>query len=484
MPEDVFEPETPENDGEENFAELFESYMKDQPDLRVGDRISGEVIAVGDQNLFINTGTKTDGVAEKSEFLNDDGTLDIVKGDRLDLYVIAIGDGDIRLSKSISGAGGDRLLQDAFQSRIPVEGRVTEKCKGGFRVNIMKKSAFCPISQMDTRYIENEDEYVGQSFNFLITRFEQRGRNIVVSRRELLEQEQEAAKKEFFENAAVDDMISGKVTAMKPYGVFVEIVPGVEGMVHISELAWSRVGHPGEIFSIGDPLTAKIIDIKKETRKIALSVRQATADPWETVLQKFKPGDKTDGKVTRCADFGAFVEIAPGIEGLVHISEMSYVKRVMRAEDVVSPGDRVAVTVKDIDPENKRISLSLKDAEGDPWLNIRQKYQPGQVVTGRIEKKESFGYFIFLEPGITGLLPKSKINSAPNAAEIEKLKTDDAISVKVDAIDSEQRKITLAAEGDADDWKKFAPPSKPSASGAMGDLGAKLQSALKKKNQK
>ncbi len=483
MPEDVFDPETPESSDEENFAELFESYMSEQPDLRVGDRISGEIIAIGDQNIFINTGTKTDGVVDKAEFLNDDQGLDLEKGDKLELYVVAIGDGEIRLSKSISGAGGDRLLYDAFQSRIPVEGRVTEKCKGGFRVSLMKKTAFCPISQMDTRYVENEDEYVGQSLNFLITKFEQRGRNIVVSRRDLLVQEQEAAKKEFFANASAEDVVEGKVAAIKPYGVFVEIVPGLEGMAHISELAWSRVGHPGEIFTVGDPVTAKIIDINKETGKIALSVRQVSADPWETVHQKFKVGDKTEGKVTRCADFGAFVEIAPGIEGLVHISEMSYLKRIIRAEDVVSPGDVVAVTIKDIDAENKRVSLSIKEAEGDPWLNIRQKYQIGQVYTGRIEKKEGFGYFIFLEPGIVGLLPKSKINNAPNAAEIEKLKTDDSISVKVEEIDTTQRKITLAAEGEAQDWKKFAPSSQPAASGAMGDLGAKLQSALKQKNQ-
>ncbi len=478
MPDDVFESDT--ND-EENFADLFESYMTEQNDIQVGDKINGEIIAVGDKNIFINTGTKTDGIVEKSELLNADKELECKTGDVLDLYVVSISDGEIRLSKSISGAGGDRLMHDAYKNRIPVEGKVTEVCKGGFRVSIMKKIAFCPISQIDTRYVENQDEYVGSSFDFLITKFEERGRNIVVSRRDLLKQEQEAAKKEFFKSAKKGDIVDGTVTTIMPYGVFVELVPGLEGLIHISELSWTRIGHPDEMFKINDPVKAEILDINLETSKISLSAKQATTDPWETVHQQFKTGDKTNGKVTRCADFGAFVEIAPGIEGLVHISEMSYLKRILRAEDVVSPDDMVAVTIKEVDSIKKRISLSMKDAEGDPWLNISQKYLVGKIYSGRIEKKEQFGYFINLEPGVVGLLPKSKINSAPNASEIEKLKTDDIITVKVEEIHADKRKITLGIEGSGDDWKKFTPKSQQSSSMGLGDLAEKLQSALKSK---
>jgi small subunit ribosomal protein S1 len=484
MPDDVFESETNE---EENFADLFESYMTEQKDIRVGDKIKGEIIAVGDKNIFINTGSKTDGVVEKSELLNDDNEINCKTGDVLDLYVVSVSDGEIRLSKSISGVGGDRLLEDAYKSRIPVEGKVTETCKGGFRVSIMKKIAFCPVSQMDTKYVENQEEYVGSTFDFLISKFEERGRNIVVSRRELLKQEQEAAKKEFFKTVKAGDIVDGTVNTIMPYGVFVEIAPGIEGLVHISELSWTRIGHPNEMLKINDPIKAVILDINMETSKISLSAKQASTDPWETVHQQFKIGDKTNGKVTRCADFGAFVEIAPGIEGLVHISEMSYLKRVHRAEDMVSPGDEIAVTVKDVDSIKKRISLSMKDAEGDPWINISQKYAVGQIYSGRIEKKEQFGYFINLEPGVIGLLPKSKINSAPNAAEIEKLKIDDIIAVKVEEMHADERKITLGIEGSGDDWKKFAPKDQPASTGslgALGELGEKLQSALKGRGKK
>jgi len=479
MTDDIVDPDkTDTNSEEENFADLFESYMTEQENINVGDKIRAEIIAVGDKNIFIHIGAKTDGIVDKAELLDDQNALTVKVGDFIDLYVVSVKEGEIRLSRSISGAGGERLLQDAFRNRIPVEGKVTESCKGGFRVSIMKKIAFCPISQMDTKYVENPDEYVGATFDFLISKFEEKGRNIVVSRRELLKEQQEAAKKEFFKTAASGDIVDALVTTIKPYGVFVELVPGLEGLIHISELAWSRVGHPDEVASVNDRITAKILEIDPEKGKISLSARQAAADPWDTVQERFKSGDKTSGKVTRCADFGAFVEIAPGIEGLVHISEMSYLKRVVRAEDVVSPGDTIPVTIKDVDPIHRRISLSMKDAEGDPWMGIEKKYAKGQVCSGTIEKKEAFGYFVTLEPGVVGLLPKSKINSAPNAAEIDRLKANDAITVKVEETDPGSRKITLGVEGGGDDWKKFAPANEGPAAGAMGNLGEKLRSAL------
>ncbi len=467
----------------ESFADMFESYMTEQKEVNVGDRISGEIIAIGDKNIFINTGTKTDGVVEKGELLDKDNELPYKKGDRLDLYVVAMSDGEIRLSKAISGAGMDHLLHDAYKTRIPVEGKVMETCKGGFRISIMNKPAFCPISQIDTQYVEVPDGYVGNTYEFLLTKFEDRGKNIIVSRRELLKQQQEAAKKEFFAHVQAGDIIDAVVKTIMPYGAFVEIYPGVEGLIHISELSWSRIGHPNELVKTGDPIKAKILDINKDTGKISLSARQAAADPWLLVNQQFKNGDKTEGKVTRCMDFGAFVEIAPGIEGLVHISEMSYQKRISKASDVVAPNDIIPVMIKEIDMINKRISLSMKAVEGDPWMNIEQKYAVGQQVFGRIEKKESFGYFIQLEPGVTGMLPKSKINAAHNPADIEKLKIDDPIAVKIEEIKHRERKIALSVEGDTDDWKAFAKKEAPPASfgtsgGALGDLGQKLQSAM------
>ena len=480
MPDDSFESK---NNEEENFADLFESYLTDNKDLNVGDKINGEIIAIGDRNIFIDTGTKTDGVVEKNELKDKDGEIPYQIGDTLELYIISMDEGEIRLSKSISGAGSERLLYDAYKNHIPVEGKVIEDCKGGFKVSITKKIAFCPISQIDLKYVETPDEYIGATFDFLITKIEDRGKNIIVSRRDLLKKQQEAAKKEFFKNVKPDDILDGKVKTIMPYGTFVEIYPGIEGLVHISELSWSRVAHPDEIVKLNDVIKVKILNIDKDSSKISLSAKQVTGDPWETVHTKFKNGDKTEGRVTRCADFGAFVEIDPGIEGLVHISEMSYRKRILKAEDLVSPGDRIFVTIKEVDPINRRISLSMKDAEGDPWIDIEKKYSTGQVVSGRIEKKERFGFFVVLEPGITGLLPKSKINAAQNPSEIEKLKNDDTLLVKIEEIKTKERKISLSIgnEVSATEWKTYASDEKSSSGGSLGDLGEKLQSALKLK---
>ncbi len=239
----------------------------------------------------------------------------------------------------LSGVGGLNLLQDAFDSGLPVEGTVKEQCKGGFHVEMMQRTVFCHISQMDLKFVETPDDYIGKVYPFIISRFEEEGKNIVVSRRMLLEKEQEAGQKKFLEEVSPGSILEGKVSSLKPYGAFVELFPGLEGMAHVSELSWSRVEKPEDILSKGDSVTVKVLDIKQGDKpghlKISLSVKQAEGNPWDSDEEKFHEGDKVRGKVTRCMDFGAFVEIAPGIEGLVHISEMSYKKRVLKPEEIV-----------------------------------------------------------------------------------------------------------------------------------------------------
>jgi small subunit ribosomal protein S1 len=256
-------------------------------------------------------------------------------------------------------------------------------------------------------------------------------------------------------------------------------------MVHLSEISWSRIDNPNEILQIGDRVTVQVIGIQDGKwpgeKKLALSMKQVLGDPWDTVKDTIRVGNIIQGKVTRCTKFGAFVEIAPGIEGLVHISEMSYMKRVVNAHDVVTEGDNVAVTVKAVDPENRRISLSMRDAEGDPWIDITKKYQLGQPVNGILEKKERFGYFVSLEPGITGLLHKSKIESFHKPSSIEKLSQGDTIPVMIEKIDTDERRITLAPADavDEEDWRHYTKGSKDT----LGSLGEKLQKALKEKNK-
>ncbi|MGD2029778.1 MAG: 30S ribosomal protein S1 [Desulfobacterales bacterium] len=476
------------NDEEESFADLLESYssgMKD--DLQIGDKIIGKIIAIGKDSVFITTGTKVDGTVDRAELLDDEGNMPFGKGDEIELYVVGVDEDEIRLSRAISGIGGLELLNDAFENAIPVQGKISETCKGGFHVDILKKRAFCPISQIDVSYVETPEDYVGQIHEFLIIQLEENGRNIVVSRRKLLAKAMEKEKQAFFTRLNTGDIFEGRVTKLMPYGAFVELIPGVEGMVHISELSWSRVKTTDEIVRPGDTVSVKVIAIadgeKKHQKKISLSMKQMDSDPWDTVIEKFQPGDKVVGKVTRCMKFGAFVEIAPGIEGLVHISEMSHVKRIINPEDVVTAGETVSVMVKELDAKGRRISLSIRDAQGDPWLEVTDKFSVGQVVKGTLEKKENFGYFVSLAPGITGLLPKSKFSEAEKPGLIEQLNVGDSFSLIVAEIHPRDRKIVLGPGNTRDEgaWKNYADDA---AAEPMGDLAEKMRQAMESKKDK
>ena len=286
------------------------------------------------------------------------------------------------------------MLKEAFANAIPVEGKVIQTIKGGFQVEILKRRAFCPISQIDTQYVENGDVYVGQTYSFRITKLAEGGRNIVVSRRDLLEAELQKVRQAFMQELAVDQVYTGRVTRLMPYGVFVELVPGVEGMVHISELSWSRLEKPEEAVSPGDKIEVKVLRIEPGQKqiKISLSAKQVGGDPWTRAAEEIKAGQKIVGKVVRCAPFGAFVEIRPGIDGLVHISEMSYTKRVLNPQEIVQPGQTISVVVKEVDIVKRRVSLSIRDAEGDPWLDVTDKFTVGQTVSATVEKKEKFGH--------------------------------------------------------------------------------------------
>lgn len=474
-------------DKEENFAALLDAYgpgMK--ADISLGDKIHGKIVSIGRDSVFIDTGTKIDGVVDKAELLDDNQQLIVEEGDILDLYVVAVTEDEIRLSKALSGIGGFEMLKEAYAKAAPVEGKITETCKGGFHVEVLQRKAFCPISQVDINFVKEPSDFVGQTLEFLITTLEEKGKNIVVSRRALLARQLEKARKAFYENLKVGSVMDGRVTRIMPYGVFVKLSDGVEGMVHVSELGWSKVAKPEDAVKIGDTVRVKIIGIEPNKKpgllKISLSMKQLTENPWDSVHRQFGEGDKVLGTVTRCTGFGAFVEVAPGIEGLVHISEMSYTKRILKPEDIVKAGETVSVIIKEIDTDKRRLSLSIRDAAGDPWIDVKEKFAVGQSLEGVLEKKEKFGFFVTLAPGITGLVPKSKLSQGQKSSELEKLKEGDAMPVIIEAIDTGKRKITLTPGNTEDErnWQKFAGDD----ASAMGSLGEKLSQAITRKQDK
>lgn len=474
---------------EESFEALLEAYGDGLgEELKVGDKVDAEVISIGESSVYVSTGTKSDGVVDRMDLINEDGELTVVVGDTLTLYVVSADESEVVLSRKMSGAGSFEVLFDAFTNGTPVEGKVNEQIKGGFSVTLMGNRAFCPVSQIDTAFVENGEEYIGKSFTFLVTRIEGNGKNIVISRRKILEEELQEVRAAYLEGLSEGDTVEAKVIKLMPYGAFMELHAGVEGMAHISELSWSRVQSCDEAVKVGDLLPVKVLKIEtepvKKTFRIALSVKQASQDPWELVGDTIHVGEQFSGKVVRIAPFGAFVEVAPGTEGLVHISEMSYTKRILKPEDAVSEGETVQVVVKAIDLEKKRLSLSIRDAHGDPWQGATLKYPVGSKVTGSVEKKESYGIFVKLEPGVTALLPKSKLAEAANASALGSKKPGESIELLVEAVDEEKRRITLvsteAADG-ASNWKGYTATPKAASGSSMGTMGDLLKAAMNKK---
>ncbi|MGM0423944.1 MAG: 30S ribosomal protein S1 [Thermodesulfobacteriota bacterium] len=476
---------------EKSFAQLLEdSDFTVGAELKIGDKIHGRIIAVGKEQAYVDTGTKTDGVVDKQELTDQDGHFPYQEGDELELFVISRQRNEIKLGRSMGAAdGGLEQLEQALQNQIPVQGKVQETCKGGFRVRVMGKTAFCPLSQIDIRPVDEPEKMVGESFDFLITRVEEKGRNIVVSRRVLQEKERDESLQNLRKSVQEGDILDGTVTRLVPFGAFVQIAPGLEGLVHISEMSWSRNITPEEVVSPGDDVQVKLLGLEEQNQgqpRMQLSIKQTRSNPWEDVAPTFQSGSVVKGTVTRTAPFGVFVEIAPGIEGLVHISEMSYVKRVHKPEQEVSTGQSIAVMVKDVDLQARRISLSMRDAEGDPWAGITERFAPGQIVSGTMDKREDFGLFIRLEPGVVGLMPKSKIHQEAGAApevQMDKLKPGDTVSVAIEAIDADNRRMTLAPAdaAKAEDWKSYAPQDEGEK---LGTLGRKLQEAQRKKQGK
>ncbi len=487
---DLFDDDDSNDSGSNDFARMFEDSMKGvSRKLSPGDKIRGEILTIGKEDVFISTGTMDDGVVMRKDLLDKDGNFGHKIGDFLDLYVTQVKGSQIFLSPKPTAKNLADDLEDAFDMMLPVEGKVTEVVNGGFRVSIMGQTAFCPISQMDSRRIEDANVYIGKKFEFLVTQFEKR--NIVVSRRKLLDEQKELSVDAFLQEHRPGDTLSGVVTRLENFGAFIEVAPGLEGLAHISEVSWSRLAHPKEALQIGQDVQVKILKIEEVNGRlnISLSIKQATATPWENLPANIKVGSVVEGKVTRCMKFGAFVELAPGIEGLVPLSEMSYTKRVVRSDEVIKEGERVNVLIKEVRIDERRLLLSVKDAGGDPWALVQDKFPEGAVVKGRIERREPYGLFVKLDEGVTGLLPKSK--ALENADfPFDKLKVGEDVTVQVAELKINDRRISLGVpqDPDAELWKGFAGGGGAPAK-SLGTLGEQFRSLFdaggnQKQNQK
>jgi small subunit ribosomal protein S1 len=475
-----------ENDMEEkmSFAELLES-SSETPGHKLfpGDKVSGKVLKVGKDTIFVDLGGKSEGIADIQEFLGKDGILTVKEGDWVEMRVASIRDG-IHLTKGMKVQGADTLeiLRDAKENLIPVEGRVSKVIKGGFEVDLSGIRAFCPLSQIDLSFCEKPEDHVGARYPFRIMEIKEKGKNIIVSRRVLLEEEQEEKSKETLARLKPDLECEGKVTRLMDFGAFVDI-GGIEGMVHISEISHGRINHPSEILKPDQQVKVKVLKIEadKEGRpKISLSIKALEPDSWEKGLG-FQEGEIIQGKVSRLMDFGAFVEVAPGVDGLVHISEISY-ERVSHPSRFLHEGDMVDALVMGIDRETRRISLSIKEAtikksmekEGEGSDKVR--LEVGQALKGIVEDIKPYGLFVRLPQlgvKVRGLLPMEELRDSEKGDVKKRFPKGKEIQVEIVSIDEKGRirlsQKVIEEREDREDYKRFL--ERENQGGKLGTLG-------------
>jgi len=471
--------------GEPSFEELLKA-SSEAPGRKLfpGDKVSGKVLKISKDTIFIDLGGKTEGIVDLQEFLDKEGNLTVEQGDWVEMRVASIRD-EIHLTKGMKVQGKDTLdmLREAKENLIPVEGRVSGVVKGGFEVNLSGIRAFCPISQIDLAFCEKPEEHVGAKYPFRIVEIKERGKNIVVSRRGLLEEEREKKSKETLAKLNPGLECEGRVTKLTDFGAFVDI-GGIEGMVHISEISHARIRHPSEVLKPGQLVKVKVMrfETDKDGRpKISLSIKALEPDAWERGLG-FEEGEIIHGKVSRLTDFGAFVEVAPGLDGLVHISEISY-ERVSHPSKLLHEGDAVDVLVMGIDRQAHRISLSIKEAtvkkrmeEGEGWDKVR--LEAGQVLKGIVEDSKPYGVFIRLPqlgPKVRGLLPVEEMKDSRKGDVKKKFPKGQEIRVEIISVDTEGKirlsQRTMEEREDQESYKKFLEKDEKNEKlGTLGDI--------------
>jgi len=485
--------------GDGDFAQLLASEQATASrKLRVGDRVKAVVAAIpGDgAYVYVECDAKETGVIAKGDLGEQQHTLAV--GDMIEAIVIAHDQNGLLLSSSTGHAVAGRTSVDiAYSQGLPVKGKVTGLNKGGLEVSIAGRSGFCPMSQIDTDFVSDPSTFIGRDLEFIIT---QLSRNQAVLSRSRVLMEQGHARLQTLARACEDEtLVAGTIKDVRDFGVIVDL-GGVSGMVHVSEMGYGRIAHPRDVAAVGDEvqvLVRKIEPATAESRmpRISLSMKAAQADPWETVAERFSVGSSYSGKVTRLAEFGAFVSLSPGIEGLLHVSELSWIKRVRHPQELLKVGDLIEIRLLNIDLETRRLSLSMKSLADDPWALVEHEYPAGKKCEGTVEHLKGFGAIIALSAGVTGLLPKTDLQRKFGAAYRTKTSPGNQLEIKIVHVDSANRRLlltlpgledddeaqrdyreylaaTAAAQAPAAETRSASAPSQLTASGGGGKIGS------------
>ncbi len=444
--------------GAESFAALFEESLS-RKEMSIGEVITAEIVRIDDNFVVVNANLKSESYIPKEEFITDSGVMDAKIGDFISVAIESLenGFGETRLSRDKAKRLASWLdLEDAMEKGRIVQGMVNGKVKGGLTVMVNGIRAFLPGSLVDIRPVKDTTPYENKAMDFKVIKLDRKRNNVVVSRRAVLEVTQGEERQKLLENLQEGSVVKGVVKNITDYGAFVDL-GGIDGLLHITDLAWRRVKHPSEILTVGDEVQAKVLKFDQEKNRVSLGMKQLGEDPWVGLGRRYPTGTRLFGKVSNLTDYGAFVEIETGIEGLVHVSEMDWTNKNVHPSKVVQLGDEVEVMVLEIDEERRRISLGMKQCMANPWEEFSMNHKKGEKVRGQIKSITDFGIFVGLPGNIDGLVHLSDLSwSLPGEEAVRNYKKGDEVEAVVLAIDVERERISLGVKQmDGDPFTNF-----------------------------
>ncbi len=442
------DPSALETSGNEDFASLFEQSLETN-EIRVGSVVTGKVVDITENDVIIDVGYKSEGRLPVSQFLDESGHGSLKPGDRVDVYIEYFDNETGQVAISRDKAQLVKVWDDivrAAEEGSPIKGRVIQKVKGGLSVDIQGLKAFLPGSQVDIRPTSDFDIYVGNTYDIKVLKVTPQTANIVVSRKALLEEDRLRMRKDTIDRLVPGVMLEGIVKNVTDYGVFVDL-GGIDGLVHITDVSWGRVSNLRSLYNVGEKIEVRVLNFDKETERVSLGIKQLSSDPWESILEKYPVGGRVRGKIVSITDYGAFMKLEEGIEGLIHISEMSWTKKIKHPSKVASVGDEVDAVVLSIDPERQRISLGLKQTMPNPWDTLEDRYPEGSRVKGTVNNVTDYGIFVELEEGIKGLVHISDLtwSSKPRPPH-ELYQRGDEVEAVVLKIDKGNERLSLGVK--------------------------------------
>lgn len=471
---------------EESFASLLEKTSSRSEWLEPGQKVRAKVVSISGELVYIDLGGKSEGIIDLAEFRDKEGSPAVHNGDEIEAYFVSVQDGFRRLTTLVNGYSTVTLgaIRSAYEAGLPVNGEVKREIKGGFEVSLGEVRCFCPLSHIDLKGGRRGGDYKGQTLTFKILAFEEEGRNIVLSRKTLLEEEKQVKLERLKNTLAVGMDINGTVTSVQSFGAFVDL-GGIDGLIPASEISWERTDIPSAILSAGQEIKARIISLDWENKRLTLSIKATLPDPWAALAEKYPLDSRVSGTIVRLVPFGAFVRLEPGIDGLIHISNLGAGRRINHPKEVVEAGQWVEAYVFAIDPENRKISLSLQPRPRPEKIVLPEA---GEVVSGVVEKVMPFGVFLKMDSGLNGLIPNSEMGTPPNTDHRRMFPAGTEMQAVVTEVDKENSKVRLSRKAVLEkavqeEYSQYIGSAKQESelSGGLGSIGEILKARMEEK---